>query len=73
MCASNNDNGRNKSKASYGNVDHCLVRSYNSSTSSIRILSDNDILDELSIISCSSLTCSLFNEFVFSFGRCNNV
>ncbi|CAF1359398.1 unnamed protein product [Rotaria sp. Silwood1] len=73
MCASNNDKGRNKSKASYANVDHCFVRVYNSSTSSIRILSDDDIIDELSIIVCSLLTCSLFNEFVFLFGRCNNV
>ncbi|CAF1335132.1 unnamed protein product [Rotaria sp. Silwood1] len=73
MCASNNDKGRNKSKASYGNVDDCFVWAYNSSTSSIRILSDDDIIDELSIIVCSLLTCSLFNEFVFLFGRCNNV
>ncbi|CAF1309801.1 unnamed protein product [Rotaria sp. Silwood1] len=63
MCASNNDKGRNESKASHGNVDDCLVRSYNSSTSSIRTLSDDDIIDELSIIVCSLLTCLLFNGF----------
>ncbi|CAF3340875.1 unnamed protein product [Rotaria sp. Silwood2] len=71
--ASNNVNGRNKSKASYGNVNDYLVRSYNSATSTIRILSDDDIINELSIISCSSLTCLLFNEFIFSFGHCNNL
>ena len=73
ICASNNSNGHNKSKASYGNVDNCLVRSYNSAISSIRILSDDDIIDELEMIFCSSLTCSLFNAFVFSFGHCYNV
>ncbi|CAF3447999.1 unnamed protein product [Rotaria sp. Silwood1] len=50
-----------------------LIRAYYSATSSTRILSDDDIIDELLIILCSSLTCSLFNEFVFSFDRCNNV
>ncbi|CAF2855365.1 unnamed protein product [Rotaria sp. Silwood2] len=51
VCASN-----------HGNVDDCLVRSYNSTTN------DDDIIDELSII-----LCSLFNEFLFSFGRYNHV
>ncbi|CAF1484110.1 unnamed protein product, partial [Rotaria sp. Silwood1] len=68
---SNNGNGHNKSKASYAYVDDCFVRAYNSPTSSIRILSDDDIIDELSIILCSSLTYSLFNEFIFLFGHCN--
>ncbi|CAF5102112.1 unnamed protein product, partial [Rotaria sp. Silwood1] len=63
MCSSNNDKGHNKSNASYANVDDCLVRVYNSSTSSIRILSDDDIIDELAIIICSLLTRSLFNGF----------
>ncbi|CAF3744195.1 unnamed protein product [Rotaria sp. Silwood1] len=54
ICARYNGNGRNKSTASYGNVDDYII-------------------DELSNIFCSSLTCSLFNEFVFLFGRCNNV
>ena len=49
--ANNNGNRCNKSKDSYANVDDYLVRVYNSSTSSIRKLSD-----ELSIILCSSLT-----------------
>ncbi|CAF2899983.1 unnamed protein product [Rotaria sp. Silwood2] len=73
ICASNNSNGRNKSKGSYGNVDNCLVRSYNSATSSIRILFNDDIIDQLETVLCSSLTCSLFNEFLFSFDRCYNV
>ncbi|CAF5067008.1 unnamed protein product, partial [Rotaria sp. Silwood1] len=59
--------------SNHGNVDDCLVCAYYSATSSTRILSDDDIIDELLIILCSSLTCSLFNEFVFSFDRCNNV
>ncbi|CAF4700369.1 unnamed protein product, partial [Rotaria sp. Silwood2] len=62
-----------KSKGSYGNVDNCLVRSYNSATSSIRILYNDYIIDELAIISCSLLTYLLFSEFIFSFGHCNNV
>ncbi|CAF2408648.1 unnamed protein product [Rotaria sp. Silwood2] len=73
ICTSNNGNGRNRSKVSYGNVDDCLVRSYYSSTNTIRILSYDDIIDELSIISCSSFTCSLFNEFIVSFGACSNL
>ncbi|CAF5049725.1 unnamed protein product, partial [Rotaria sp. Silwood1] len=51
-----NGNGRNKSKASYANIDNYLVRSYNSATSSIRMSSDDSIIDELSIIFYSSLT-----------------
>ncbi|CAF4930310.1 unnamed protein product, partial [Rotaria sp. Silwood1] len=57
ICASN-----------HGSVDDCLVRTYNSTTSSVRIISDDYIIDELLII-----LCSLYNEFVFSFGCCNNL